>query len=264
MVLVVLSKKVSNLSTVGTVRERLLTPLLTADPAAQAGADHLRGSLALHPALADEVAEAGVRSAGTLLVRVWSGVGLVDGRLDVGDHTGACAWNDRQEMQLSRRYTPQVVPLSLFRLQPIFFTAPLQSRPPSPPPFHFLPLSISMFRISASHEVATHHFAVTSFSRQHVDTWHFLSPLTPHILPPSPQHHPLVERQQGFVTSHPGRWCEERHVARTSTPRGRCRCTDTGAGGPGSRSCSRCRQCGRRRVCPGRYSGLREGCTKER
>lgn len=72
-------------------KTRLLTPLLTADPAAQAGADHLRGSLVLHPALAEEVAEAGVRAAGALLVGVGSGVGLVDSRLDVGDHTGACA-----------------------------------------------------------------------------------------------------------------------------------------------------------------------------
>lgn len=92
MVLVVFSKRKKNLSTVGTVRERLLTPLLAADPAAQAGADHLRGSLALHPALAHEVAGAGVGSAGTLLVRVGSRVWLVDGRLNVGDHTGASAW----------------------------------------------------------------------------------------------------------------------------------------------------------------------------
>lgn len=76
---------------VGTARERLLTPLLTADPAAQAGADHLRGSLALHPALAHEVAEAGVGPAGALLVGLGSGVWLVDGRLDVGDHAGARA-----------------------------------------------------------------------------------------------------------------------------------------------------------------------------
>lgn len=73
-------------------RDRILTPLLTADPAAQAGADHLRGSLALHPALADKVAEAGVGSAGALLVGVGSAVRLVDSRLDVGHHTGACAW----------------------------------------------------------------------------------------------------------------------------------------------------------------------------
>lgn len=76
---------------VGTVWERLLTPLLTADPAAQAGADHLRGSLALHPALADKVAEAGVGPAGALLVGLGSGVWLVDGRLDVGDHAGTRA-----------------------------------------------------------------------------------------------------------------------------------------------------------------------------
>lgn len=50
-----------------------------------------------------------------------------------------------------------------------------------------------MFRVSASHEVATHEFVVASFSLQHMNTWHFLSPLVPP--PPPSRHRPVVGRE---------------------------------------------------------------------
>lgn len=63
------------------------------------------------------------------------------------------------------------------------------------------------------------------------------------LISPSSQHLPLVyillstqaQRERDIIFSHPGRWCEGRHVAHTSIPLDRCLCTDTGAGGLESR-----------------------------
>lgn len=41
------------------------------------------------------------------------------------------------------------------------------------------------------------------------------------------------KKKRDFIISHPGQWCEVKHVAHTSTPPGHCQCTDTGVGGLG-------------------------------
>lgn len=58
---------------------------------AKAGTNHLLGSLALKPLLADEVRQSGICPTGSLLVKLRHSGGLVDCRLDVSDHTGASA-----------------------------------------------------------------------------------------------------------------------------------------------------------------------------
>lgn len=68
-----------------------LTPVLTADPGAEAGTDHLFGPLGLDPALADEVRQSCVHAAGSLRGGLRHTDRLVDGGLDVGDHTGTSA-----------------------------------------------------------------------------------------------------------------------------------------------------------------------------
>lgn len=65
-------------------------------------------------------------------------------------------------------------------------------------------------------------------------------------------------RNRGVIVPHPGQWCKVKHAARTSTPLGRCLCTDTGAGGPGSLSWSKYPQCGRTSKYPGHCSDLRK------
>lgn len=65
--------------------------MFTPDSTAEAGTDHLLGPLVPNPALADEVRRARVYSTGSLLGELGHSFGLVDGRLDVGDHTGAGA-----------------------------------------------------------------------------------------------------------------------------------------------------------------------------
>lgn len=65
-------------------------------------------------------------------------------------------------------------------------------------------------------------------------------------------------RSREIIFPYPGRWCKVKRVARTSTPRGRCLCTDTGAGGPGRLSLSKYPQCGRTSRYPGHCSDLIE------
>lgn len=61
-----------------------------------------------------------------------------------------------------------------------------------------------------------------------------------------------------IISSHPVQWCEGRHGVHTSTPLGRCLCTDTAASGLWRLSWSKCLQCGRRKEYPGHCSDLRE------
>lgn len=71
-------------------KRTFLTPLFTADSMAEAGTDHLLGSLVLNPPLADEVRQPCFCPAGSLLLLRHSSR-LVDCRLDVSGHTGAGA-----------------------------------------------------------------------------------------------------------------------------------------------------------------------------
>lgn len=103
-----------------------------------------------------------------------------------------------------------------------------------------LSLFTSMLPVSFSwgHD---HELRDTSFSLQHMDTWHFLS-LPPRSIclwytffsPHRQQEGGLKKRRDWeIIISHPGQWCEVKHVAHTSTPLGRCLCIDTGAGALG-------------------------------
>lgn len=65
-------------------------------------------------------------------------------------------------------------------------------------------------------------------------------------------------RDRDVISSHPGWWCEVKHVARTSTLLCHFLCIDTGAGGHGHLSWSRYLQYGRRTEYPGRYSDLEQ------
>ena len=65
-------------------------------------------------------------------------------------------------------------------------------------------------------------------------------------------------RRREIITPHPDQWCKVKRVARTSTPLGRCLCTDTGAGCPGSLFWSKYPQCGRTSKSPGHCSDLIE------
>lgn len=60
---------------------------------AKAGANHLLGSLALNPLLADEVRQSSICPTGSLLVKLRHSGRLVDCRLNISDHTGASACN---------------------------------------------------------------------------------------------------------------------------------------------------------------------------
>lgn len=106
-----------------------------------------------------------------------------------------------------------------------------------------------------------HEFQAAFFSLHHLDTWHLLS-LSPHNMclwyAFLSSHRAGENRHRDIVSSHPGPWCEVRHVVRTSTLLGRSPCTDTWAGDPGRRSWSRYLQYGRRTEYPGHYSDLGE------
>lgn len=68
------------------------TPRFTADSVAKAGTNQLIGALVLNPSLADEVPHATLCATWSILAMVWHRR-LVDRRLNVGDDTGASAWN---------------------------------------------------------------------------------------------------------------------------------------------------------------------------